>query len=250
MHLSQQYYGHHFVAGTLFIMLIVGGMVSYLAFIYTQSFFIVADKEKNIPVYAPPGIVVAGEIKGELPDNHGYIFQETLPDGRVINFAAVYEEPTTTKLTGSVVIHGKYFGNNCAYRSSFEGRCVNAIGIETIDARVSASSTASQEPVVVTLPRAGGAISSPLAVWGKARGSWFFEASFPLVLTDWDGKIIAQSFAKAEGEWMTTDYVPFSGTLTFEKPSYGTRGFLILKKDNPSGLPELDDSREIPVVFQ
>ena len=116
--------------------------------------------------------------------------------------------------------------------------------------RASQRAANSNEPIVITYPEVNGEIVSPLTVRGRARGSWFFEATFPLVLTDWDGKIIAQSYAKAEGEWMTTDYVPFSGTLTFQKPSYRARGFLIFKKDNPSGVSEHDDSREIPVVFQ
>jgi hypothetical protein len=99
-------------------------------------------------------------------------------------------------------------------------------------------------------------ISSPLTVSGVAKGPWFFEASFPVILTDWDGRIIAQVPVQAQGEWMTTDYVRFSGEIKFTKPEnptnqdYAKRGFLIFKKNNPSGLPEHDDSREIPVVFK
>jgi len=104
--------------------------------------------------------------------------------------------------------------------------------------------------VRIDSPRAGERISSPLMVRGKARGTWFFEASFPVTLTDWDGKIIAEGQAHATSDWMTTDWVPFEATLTFQKPSYGERGFLILKKDNPSGLPQYDDSREIMIFFK
>ncbi|MDD5098255.1 MAG: Gmad2 immunoglobulin-like domain-containing protein [Candidatus Pacebacteria bacterium] len=93
-------------------------------------------------------------------------------------------------------------------------------------------------------------ISSPLTIVGKARGTWFFEASFPIVITDWDGLIIAEGYATANGDWMTKDYVPFSATIEFTRPSYETRGFLILKKDNPSGLPENDNALEIPVIFK
>jgi len=38
--------------------------------------------------------------------------------------------------------------------------------------------------------------------------------------------------------------------LNFTKPSYGKNGFLILEKDNPSGLLQYDDSLEIPVNFK
>jgi len=94
-------------------------------------------------------------------------------------------------------------------------------------------------------------VRSPLLVKGRARGNWFFEASFPVVIVDWDGRIIGQGIAQAQGEWMTTEFVPFEATLTFtaDPQAYSTRGSLILQKDNPSGLPEYDDALEIPVVI-
>ena len=92
-------------------------------------------------------------------------------------------------------------------------------------------------------------IESPLEVSGRARGVWFFEASFPLVLVDWDGRIIAEGYASAEGEWMTEEFVPFRGTIEFETPDYGERGTLILRKHNASDRPELDDALEVPVRF-
>lgn len=101
-------------------------------------------------------------------------------------------------------------------------------------------------------PRPHQVITSPLTVTGEARGTWFFEASFPVFLVNWDGLIIAEGIAQAKSEWMTTEFVPFEATLTFtvDKDVYSTRGALILKKDNPSGLPEHDDALEIPIVFQ
>jgi len=91
-------------------------------------------------------------------------------------------------------------------------------------------------------------IKSPLTIKGQARGTWFFEASFPVILTNWDGLIIAQGIATAKSDWMTEEFVPFEAVLEFnEQQSYSNRGALILKKDNPSGLPENDDALEIPV---
>jgi hypothetical protein len=98
-------------------------------------------------------------------------------------------------------------------------------------------------------PLPGGVIKSPLIVKGEARGNWYFEASFPVILTNWDGLIIAEGIATAESDWMTTEFVPFTATLEFEIPKYKNNGFLILKKDNPSGLPEHDDALEIQVLF-
>lgn len=93
-------------------------------------------------------------------------------------------------------------------------------------------------------------IESPLEVTGRARGSWYFEASFPVVLVNWDGLIIAEGVATADGDWMTEQFVPFRATLEFETPDYGERGTLILQKHNASGLPEHDDALEVPVRFE
>lgn len=103
----------------------------------------------------------------------------------------------------------------------------------------------------VNTPSPNQTVSSPLTVTGEARGNWFFEASFPIVVTDWDGRIIGQGIAQAEGEWMTTEFVPFKSVITFtvDKDAYSNRGSLILRKDNPTGLPEYDDALEIPILL-
>jgi len=99
-------------------------------------------------------------------------------------------------------------------------------------------------------PRPNQMITSPLSVNGEARGYWFFEGSFPVVLVDWDGLIIAQGIATAKDDWMVEDFVPFELSLEFVKPDYKNNGALILRKDNPSGLPEYDDALEIPILFK
>lgn len=103
----------------------------------------------------------------------------------------------------------------------------------------------------ITSPRPNQTVKSPLTIKGEARGFWFFEASFPISITDWDGKIIGEGYATAKGEWMTTEFVPFEAVLKFtpEKQTYSNRGTLILRKDNASGLPEHDDALEIPVII-
>lgn len=102
--------------------------------------------------------------------------------------------------------------------------------------------------VHVNAPLPGAKVGSPLTITGRARGNWYFEASFPVRLLDANGNELAVKPAQAIGEWMTTEYVPFSVTLTFAQPTTPT-GTLILQKDNPSGLPENDDSVSIPVTF-
>lgn len=101
----------------------------------------------------------------------------------------------------------------------------------------------------IAAPITNALVSSPLAVSGEARGMWYFEASFPLALLDANRNTVAEWYAQADGEWMTEDFVPFSGSIEFTAPATDI-GYLVFKKDNPSGLSEHDASVEIPVRFR
>ena len=105
------------------------------------------------------------------------------------------------------------------------------------------------EDIRIDNPRPNQEIESPVVLEGKARGYWFFEASFPVELVDSSGEIIAQGIATAETDWMTEEFVQFKAVLEFEKPE-NKKGTLILHKDNPSGLPENDDALKVPVIFK
>lgn len=107
---------------------------------------------------------------------------------------------------------------------------------------------AKQNLIVIDNPRPNQRVSSPLLITGRARGNWYFEASFPIKIVDANGLQLGIVPAQAIGDWMTTEFVPFTTTLTFTTPTTAT-GTLILQKDNPSGLPEHDDALEIPIVF-
>ncbi len=107
--------------------------------------------------------------------------------------------------------------------------------------------------IVIDYPQAEDTITSPLVVKGKAVGTWFFEGDFPVIVTDWDGVIIGEGYASAKGEWMTEDFVEFEGTIEFtrdERSRVRDNGAVIFQKDNPSGLPEHDDAREIQIIFE
>ncbi len=101
----------------------------------------------------------------------------------------------------------------------------------------------------VMLPAKGTLIHSPLEIRSQARGDWFFEGDFPVVLVDQQGHRLAVGYAKALGEWMTKAFVPFASELYFEAPAIN-QGRLILMEDNPSELPEPDATVEIPRVVQ
>ena len=115
--------------------------------------------------------------------------------------------------------------------------------------------TAHADLITLATPLPNSVVTNPLLISGLARGNWYFEGSFPIVLTNWDGLIIAEGHATALGDWMTTDFVPFTAMLEFTSPypdggqEFMKRGALILQKDNPSGLSENDDALEISIRF-
>jgi hypothetical protein len=105
------------------------------------------------------------------------------------------------------------------------------------------------ETIEMISPVENGQVVSPFEIRGFAPGYWFFEATFPVVLTDWNGLIIAEGYATAQEDWMTESMVLFTAELEFEKPSYGERGSLILQRSNASGLPANDDAVEFVIFF-
>lgn len=103
--------------------------------------------------------------------------------------------------------------------------------------------------IIINSPRPNAKIANPLNVSGKARGAWFFEASFPVRLMDKNGNELANGIATAQSDWMTEDFVEFLATLEFTAPPT-TAGTLILQKDNPSGLSEHNNQLIVPVEFE
>lgn len=141
--------------------------------------------------------------------------------------------------------------------SDFES-CVEAGGVvkeglpvtcTSLDGQVFSEEDAGLPEVVVDTPQFGEVVTSPLIVSGRARGFWFFEANLPVVLKDQNGKVLAAQGFQADGEWMTTEFVEFSGVLEFNTPETDF-GVLIISKDNPSGLEEFDASMAVPVRFK
>ena len=103
--------------------------------------------------------------------------------------------------------------------------------------------------IIVENPRPNQVISSPLQIKGQARGTWFFEGSFPAKLLDDNGKVLAIKPLQSQGEWMTTEFVLFVGTFEFPMPET-EKGVLVLQKDNPSDLRQYDDELRIPIRFE
>jgi len=117
------------------------------------------------------------------------------------------------------------------------------------------STAETNQMIQVTAPQSAQTISSPLQLAGQATGPWYFEASAPVELRDWQGNVIAQSYITAQGDWMVTNFVAFTGDITFTSPYTAgdpiaqQQGTLVFKKSNPSGEPQFDDELIVPVLF-
>lgn len=105
-----------------------------------------------------------------------------------------------------------------------------------------------RDEILVSKPRPNQKVKSSSTVEGKARGSWFFEANFSGELFDDNNKSLGIVVLEATEEWMTQDFVSFSGKLEFATPAT-KKGKLIIKNANPSGMPENEKALTIPVNF-
>lgn len=108
---------------------------------------------------------------------------------------------------------------------------------------------ASADLIQVELPYPGAVTGKEFTIIGKARGYWFFEASFPVELRTLDGNILGGGVATAQGDWMTEDFVNFTAEMQTPSAFIGP-AILILRKDNPSGLPENDASISFPITVE
>lgn len=106
-------------------------------------------------------------------------------------------------------------------------------------------SNSTDDMIRLELIKPGNLVLPQFTVTGEARGMWYFEGSFPAEVLDKDGKVIAQASASAITDWMTEEFVPFRVTL--DVGAYSGPATLVLKRDNPSGLPENDASLTVPI---
>jgi hypothetical protein len=108
--------------------------------------------------------------------------------------------------------------------------------------------TPSLSPVISLSPNISTPLSSPQKIIGLIDKSWVFEAAFPIELFNSQNKNLFQGSASAP-DWLegTSTFTQFSATLKFSTTDKS--GYLKIKNDNPSGLPQNDKSISIPVIF-
>ena len=112
------------------------------------------------------------------------------------------------------------------------------------------NATTTDVQIVVSYPEDNQEVLSPIKISGKARGNWFFEGSFPIQLVDANGNILGTSIATSSEDWMTTEFINFNSELSFEKSTSTRRAVLVLKKDNPSGISDFDQSVFVRVILK
>lgn len=93
-----------------------------------------------------------------------------------------------------------------------------------------------------------GVVVNPLSLTGQVPGSWSHEGLFSIdILCEGDIGLPGAT-AQLEGDWMTNELVPFTASLSFDSTTKECGDLsIILRKANPSGLPENDDSLSLIV---
>lgn len=144
------------------------------------------------------------------------------------------------------VIGGEYgvciFGNGkeCEEWALFRGECASTTEFGLIERR--------GDSTTLKMPFQNDLVVSPLAVEGSMPGNWYFESVAQVEILDATGKVLGRAPVQAQTEWMTTTPVNFKSTVEFAYPSTAT-GTLVLRNDNPSGLPENSRSESYPINF-
>ena len=132
-------------------------------------------------------------------------------------------------------------------QESFPARCTTPNG-QTFTEPVKQPANAN-DIIKITSPAPNSTVTRPVIVTGQARGSWFFEGTFPVKIIDKDGDIVSTSFAETSSNWMTNEFVPFTAQLELDGKIKGPIT-LIIEQDNSSGLPERAQAIKIPLTVK
>jgi len=86
-------------------------------------------------------------------------------------------------------------------------------------------------------------------VKGAARGSWFFEANIGIRVEDMNGVVLWQTNFISSEDWMTGELVGIDINLDIPETIHGDM-YLVIAKDNASGLTAHDSYLKIPVQIE
>jgi hypothetical protein len=103
--------------------------------------------------------------------------------------------------------------------------------------------------IIIDSPKPYQKVQVPIIIKGKAKGSFFFEGTFPIRIEDENGNLIVSDYIMTKENWMTENFVYFETYFYFEKGNL-RKGFIIFEKANPSGLLENKFEIRIPLYFE
>lgn len=132
------------------------------------------------------------------------------------------------------------YGNRCLAekenaKNIIEGECAKTTGNDFLE---------------VSDPQDNAVLKSPAAIKGRVLAPWLSEGVAPIQITDTAGKVLGSGQIKGPADWMTrSGWMDFSSSIEFKKGS-AAKGFVVFKKDNPSGRPENDMSIKLAVSFE
>lgn len=106
-----------------------------------------------------------------------------------------------------------------------------------------------KDDLVFSSIKPGDTIGGQMTLLATVQGAYFFEGNIGITIEDIAGNILKQTYGMATTEWMTTGPVTFTSALDLTDIPPGP-GYIVIRADNASGLPEHDKSIKIPVVFQ
>lgn len=212
--------------------------------------------ESTITSFSPedierPGPVSSDQLKVAvirfLPDSQINIDEpaqeEIIEESTIIIAGKQATRRVVSGMTESVQI--SFSDNGAEYQiSAFPA---NSQYIDTFDQMISSFSLI--PAVSLSSPESMQVVSSPIQVTGQAPGTWFFEGQIQAVLVDQNDNELGSISIQTKENWMTESAVNFSGQLPFTPPSTGSSGELIIRKENPSGLPENEREVRMTVRF-
>ncbi len=105
--------------------------------------------------------------------------------------------------------------------------------------------------ITITSPKEGDTVDATngFTVTGQAKGNWYFEATAPIAIYAKNGIKLTETYISAQGEWMTTNFVPFSGTISPFLTNGATEGYIEFSNSNPSDNEGFRRSLRVNVKF-
>ncbi len=100
---------------------------------------------------------------------------------------------------------------------------------------------------IILSPQPNTLVNSPFVVKGSVSVNWFSDNMLDIILLDDKNKLITKAQASTEDDLATNDLIEFKALLEFTTSA--TSGYLLINKNNSSGLVEKNEKIIIPIQF-